>query len=296
MTLNQLYYFVATCDCGNNMTSASKNLFVTQSAISCAIKELEEEFNIQLFIRGKKVLYLTEEGKRFYELASRVISDADCLVDTFDPERKESVPLRLGFSALTSNIFSGVLEEYEQDHPYRPVRQFILPQPKLYDFLGQGILQAIIVGYSVRDAAPGFETRGLGYHQCALYIHKDHFLAERKSVRAEELTDLPICYFQENERLLTPDISRVAEQFIPGLQLKNIQSVTTYLNTVNEFLSENRGGAIVASGLHFESRDIREVPIEGTQPFRLAAVWKKGQSPSVPVEELLKKMQEFLEG
>lgn len=295
MTLNQLYYFVATCDNGNNMTSASKNLFVTQSAISCAIKELEEEFHVQLFVRGKKVLYLTEDGKRFYELASRVIADADRLVDTFDLEQRESIPLRIGFSTLTSNLFKDVLEEYEREHPYRPVRKFILPQPKLYDFLRQGILQTIVVGYSVQDDTHGYEVRALGYHQCALYVHKDHFLTGRGKVTAEELAELPVCYFSENEKLLTPDISGVTEQFVSGLRLKNIQNVTTYLSSVKEFLLENRGGAIVASGIRFGSEEICELPIEGTKPFCLAAVWKKGQSPSAPTEELLKKMQTFLE-
>lgn len=294
MTLNQLYYFVATCDNGNNMTSASKSLFVTQSAISCAIKELEEEFQIQLFIRGKKVLYLTEAGKEFYKLASQVIADANRLVEAFDSRQREFEPPRLGLSTLTSNIFTDVLRTYEDEHPYSPIRKFVLPQPKLYEFLNQGVLQTIIVGWSAGDAAPNCEVRQLGRHRCALYVHKDHPLAVRSKVTAEDLTDLPICYFVENEGLMTPEHPGLTEQYVPGLELKNVQGVTTYLSVVNEFLRENRGGAIVASGIHFDDEDIRELPIEGAEPFRIAAVWKKGQLPQ-GMEELMKKIQDQLE-
>ena len=61
MTLNQLKYFCETCRC-HSITAAANQLFVTQPAISLAIRELEAEFGITLFTRFNNRLTLTEDG------------------------------------------------------------------------------------------------------------------------------------------------------------------------------------------------------------------------------------------
>ena len=62
MRLTQLRYFLAVCKYGN-FTLAAKEFFVSQPAVSTAIRELEEEYSVRLFDRNKKKqLQLTEEG------------------------------------------------------------------------------------------------------------------------------------------------------------------------------------------------------------------------------------------
>ena len=48
MTLNQLRYFCNAARC-HSITQAAKLMFVTQPAVSTAIRELEKEFSITLF-------------------------------------------------------------------------------------------------------------------------------------------------------------------------------------------------------------------------------------------------------
>ena len=61
MTLNQLEYFCATCRY-RSITRAAAVLYVSQPTISMAIKELEAEFGLELFVHAKNHIYLTEEG------------------------------------------------------------------------------------------------------------------------------------------------------------------------------------------------------------------------------------------
>lgn len=61
MTLMQLKYFQTVCKLGS-ISRASMVLNITQPAISSAIKELEREYNVQLFERIGKRLILTQEG------------------------------------------------------------------------------------------------------------------------------------------------------------------------------------------------------------------------------------------
>ena len=58
MKINQLIYFAMAAKY-NNISKASKKLYVSQPAVSLAIKDLEEEFKCKLFARNNNVLTLT---------------------------------------------------------------------------------------------------------------------------------------------------------------------------------------------------------------------------------------------
>ena len=49
MNITQLRYFQAVCKFGSTV-KAAENLFISQPSVSNAIKKLEEEYNLQLFI------------------------------------------------------------------------------------------------------------------------------------------------------------------------------------------------------------------------------------------------------
>lgn len=62
MTLKQIEFYEAVCQAGN-VTAAAQQLYVSRSVISRAIQELEDELDIQLFVRGRNGMELTEYGK-----------------------------------------------------------------------------------------------------------------------------------------------------------------------------------------------------------------------------------------
>lgn len=76
-TLVQLRYFVAAAR-HRSMTGASRELMVSQSAISAAIAHLEREFGVQLLVRHHaKGLSLTASGERFLGEARGLLGHAD---------------------------------------------------------------------------------------------------------------------------------------------------------------------------------------------------------------------------
>ena len=62
MEIKQLEYFRAIVDEGN-VSAAARALHMTQPPLSYQMKMLEEELQVQLFIRGTKRITLTEAGK-----------------------------------------------------------------------------------------------------------------------------------------------------------------------------------------------------------------------------------------
>lgn len=73
MTLRHLRIFVAVCTWGS-ITRAAEKLHMAQPSVSLAIRELEEYYQLQLFDRISRKLYLTGDGERFLKYASHITS------------------------------------------------------------------------------------------------------------------------------------------------------------------------------------------------------------------------------
>ncbi|PVZ20460.1 MULTISPECIES: LysR family transcriptional regulator [unclassified Pseudomonas] len=71
--LRQLRYFTAVVECGS-VAEASRKLYIAQPSVSTAIRQLEESFNVQLFIRQHtNGMALTPAGARFYRKAQALL-------------------------------------------------------------------------------------------------------------------------------------------------------------------------------------------------------------------------------
>ena len=72
MTLRHFQIFVTVCD-EMNMTAASRTLFMSQSAVSQAISEMEAYYDVRLFERLSRKLYLTHAGGKLLSYARHII-------------------------------------------------------------------------------------------------------------------------------------------------------------------------------------------------------------------------------
>lgn len=80
MEIRQLRYFVGIADTGR-FSDASKQLFISQSAVSQQIKALEDELGAQLFVRGPHSVTLTEAGQELLPLARKVLMGVTACYD-----------------------------------------------------------------------------------------------------------------------------------------------------------------------------------------------------------------------
>lgn len=74
VTLRQLSAFLAVADTGS-FTLAAERLFVTQSALSALIKELELSLGLRLFDRSTRRLRLSETGRELYPQIEKILND-----------------------------------------------------------------------------------------------------------------------------------------------------------------------------------------------------------------------------
>jgi DNA-binding transcriptional LysR family regulator len=79
VTLRQLRAFVAVADTGS-FTLAAERLFITQSALSGLIKELESTLGLRLFDRSTRRLRLSDTGRELYPQIEKILHDLDGVV------------------------------------------------------------------------------------------------------------------------------------------------------------------------------------------------------------------------
>lgn len=89
----KFFYYVAKC---NSFTNAAKYLHLTQPSISRAIKSLEEQLGLELFIRTTKRLVMTEEGEILLKMIQRLIEDFETTITGIHEDQREPQgPIRI---------------------------------------------------------------------------------------------------------------------------------------------------------------------------------------------------------
>ena len=86
MTLQQLKYMIEIANCGS-ISEAAKRLFISQPSLSNAMKELETEMTLELFIRTPRGIMLTVDGAEFLGYARQVVEQAALLEQRYQNKK-----------------------------------------------------------------------------------------------------------------------------------------------------------------------------------------------------------------
>src|SRR5258706_1005775 len=116
--LADLRLFVLIVERGS-LTAASRELGLSQGAVSLRLAQLEKGAEVQLLRRSTRRLQLTESGDHFYQAAKRVLAEIGDLQEQLSGDRaavkgpiRISAPLDLGRTYVAP-----VIDEYIRDNP-----------------------------------------------------------------------------------------------------------------------------------------------------------------------------------
>ena len=123
MTLRHLKIFVSVCD-HMNMTAAAKTLFISQSAISQGIAELEHYYDVRLFERFSRKLYLTPAGQRLLGYARHMIRMNEDIEKDMRATQ-ESGSIRIGASVtIGASVLPKLAAAYKRSNPSTAIEVF----------------------------------------------------------------------------------------------------------------------------------------------------------------------------
>jgi LysR family transcriptional activator of nhaA len=98
---HHLYYFWITVKRGS-ITKASKDLYLTQPALSQQLQQLERSLKRQLFTRSRGGVALTDQGRTVFEHCERIFTEGESLSRSLAAGVEGPTVLRLGISAAIS--------------------------------------------------------------------------------------------------------------------------------------------------------------------------------------------------
>jgi len=115
-SLRQLQVFLAAAHF-ENITRAANSLSMSQSAASSALKELEQQFDIQLFDRVGKRLQLNELGRLVRPQAAALLAQADEL-ETVLKQHQQPGNLNIGATLTIGNYLAvKIMARYMAEQP-----------------------------------------------------------------------------------------------------------------------------------------------------------------------------------
>jgi DNA-binding transcriptional LysR family regulator len=102
--------YVIEIDKYGSISLAAKKMYVAQSNLSRAVKELEKEFDITIFERTSKGVVTTREGQRFLNYAKEIQYQMDSLKSTYLDLNNHGISLKI--SVPRASYISEVFAEY----------------------------------------------------------------------------------------------------------------------------------------------------------------------------------------
>lgn len=191
-TLRQIRYFLAAARAGS-VNQAAFDVNISAPSISAAISQLEEQYNIQLFVRHHSHgLLMTEDGKAFFAAAKAFFEHAEQLEsDAQGMGKTISGIVNAGcFVTLAPVIIPLIANGFAKSYPDSRLSFVEGHQAWLLGALRDGIIQiAFTYKFGMgRDLA--FEPLGDVEPYCIL--PKDHRLATAERIDLKEIADEPM--------------------------------------------------------------------------------------------------------
>lgn len=286
MSLRQLDYFVTAAEAGT-MTGAAQLLYVSQSAVSAGIGELEHQLGVQLLIRAKaKGLTLTAAGRLFLPEARALLARSEELRSGMrEVGQTAAGRLVVGcFTTLAPFLLPRLLEEFPAACPDVTLDFLEGSLDELQRLLREGRCELALL-YGV-DTEPGIVFDRLYSTVPHVLLPREHPLAERDGIRLADLAD------HEMIMLDVPPSRRYFSEVMADAGLRPVvRHRTESFELVRSLVARGAGYSLLiqrpALDISYEGRAVRIRPIadevaplpvglarlSGTLPTRRAAAF-----------------------
>ena len=187
MTIRHLKVFIAVAETGT-MSAAAEKLYLSQPSVSQAIRELESHYQVLLFERLSKKLFITEAGKRLYSYAKPVAAQFDLIEENMTQEARLQ-RLRVGATVTVgSSLLPYFIRDLKAACPdtvlYSYVNNTRIIEKKLLDME----LDVAVVEGRIRH--PDLVSIPLVHDMLVLACSRRHPFAGRASLPVQELEGL----------------------------------------------------------------------------------------------------------
>lgn len=278
--LRQLRYFVAVAE-ELHFTRAAERLRMAQPPLSQQIRRLEAELNVRLFVRTKRKVELTGEGRVLLEGARRTIEEADrALYDVRRAASGEIGRLTVGFvGSATYALLPEVLRGYRERFPDVELVLRQITTAEQVELLNSGTIQVGFLRPPIDD--PAIATETVSREPLLVALPDTHPLAARATIELHALAGEPFILFPR--RLGQGVFDQIvhlcqAAGFSPRIEQEAVE-----MHTITGLVAAGLGVSLVPSSVqHLRSDGIVYRPIAGEQPtWEMAVAWQRHDQSSL---------------
>ena len=290
MRLYQLEYLMSVCRCGS-ISKAADELLVSRPAVSRALKELEEEFGVELFMRTTVGISLTEVGHIFYgkcaqiqQLLSELENEMNAIkkLNKLNSDRK----LRIGLSPTASiTIFPEYYPVFTKRYPdiVLELHELLADQSEL--LLEQNNLD-VSLSVCFGESSDVLRFLNLTETELVFSCNKSHRLAGNKTLKIEDIYDEPIILL--DKALMRGGV--INDLYSKYGYTPNIKFRTSQISMLYQMIENGICSTIQFKGVIKDNENIISIPFEEKTIYPIKLTW----NPHIPHNSAFHDLMNFI--
>lgn len=288
MEIRTIKYFLTVARTGK-ISAAADELHMTQPPLSRSMQELENELGKKLFIRGKRNIVLTDEGKLFRKRAEEILfllSKAKREITCSDAELLGDVYIGGGESQGMKLILKAI-ERLQHKRPKIHYHIFSGNAESVIDKLDNGLLDfGVIFGDTVLDKYNYLRLPWVD--KWGVLMTKNNRLTEKEYIAVDDLQKAPLIISEQ--MLKYNELSGWL-----GFAIEQLNIVATYnlLHTAKQMVELGIGSAICFAGI-IDTKNLVFKPLFPALNANMYLIWRKQQIFSPAAAEYLLTVQNIL--
>jgi LysR family transcriptional regulator, hydrogen peroxide-inducible genes activator len=273
MSLTELKFIVAVAQ-ERNFRRAAEKCFVSQPALSLAIKKLEQELNVIIFERSRSDVTPTDIGEKIIEQAEKVLEEAARIKQLAEMGKNQlKGTFKLGLiHSIGPYLLPEIIPILRKTAPEMPLEVEENLTANLEIQLKNGVIDAAIVALPFNVA--GLQYKALYDEEFDVVVPATHHWTSRKHIRPEELSEEKVLLLNSGHCF-----SNQITQACPELSRKGEILQGNSLETIRNMVASNLGITVLpcsATAERYNNPLIKVIPFVSPAPTRrIAIAWRK---------------------
>ncbi|MGQ9370604.1 LysR family transcriptional regulator [Azospirillum sp. ST 5-10] len=234
ITLRQIRYFVAVAGT-LSVSAAARDLGISQSAVTTALQQLEDEIGARLLLRTPRGVTLTQEGHQFLRHAQRImgaVTDAGHAVRAH--AHTIGGTLTLGVTSMVAGYYlADLLARYRRIYPQVTVKVVEDQRRFIEHLLINGEVDVAILICSALENHDALASEVLLRSPCRVWLPANHPLLVQEQVSQQDLAGAPIILLTADDmhELITRHWRRLGLHLDVVLNTSSVEAVRSLVGT-----------------------------------------------------------------
>lgn len=192
MEIRVLRYFLTVAR-EESITKAAEILHITQPTLSRQLMQLEEDLRVQLFIRGKSKITLTDEGMLLRRRAEEIVDLADRTEREFtEQDNLIGGEIFIGAGEThTMHVLAGIIKKFNKEYPQVKYNLYSGNADDIKERIDKGLIDIGLLTEPVNIEKYDF-IRLSNKETWGVLMPKDSPLAKNDYIKPEDLTNMSI--------------------------------------------------------------------------------------------------------